>query len=39
DQEMTDAIQQMAIADVDPQDAALGNDEVEQLRQLIGLLK
>jgi hypothetical protein len=39
DQDMEDAVQQMATANVDPVDAELSDDEVAQIQQLLGLMK
>ena len=39
DQDMEDAIQNMAMANTDPNAAQLDTDEVAQLQQLLGLLK
>jgi len=39
DQDMEQAIQQMAMANTDPADAELGTDEVADLKNLLGLLK
>jgi hypothetical protein len=39
DKDMEDAIQGMAMANTDPDEAELDDDEVDQLQQLLGLLK
>ena len=39
DQDMTDAVQDMAIADTDPNDVELSQDELAQVKQLIGMMK